>query len=80
MAKQEKIKLNRLKQVLAALDIQQKDFAEQTGYSANTISRWCSNQQQPSLETLHDIALILKIDVRRLIVATPDQINLDDEV
>lgn len=32
-----------------------------------TISRWCSNTSQPSLEMLMKIASILNVDARRLI-------------
>lgn len=32
-----------------------------------TISRWCSNASQPSLEMIVKIADILKVDVRQLI-------------
>lgn len=35
--------------------------------SPATISKWCTNTAQPSLETLHVIADCLKIDVRTLI-------------
>jgi len=35
-----------------------------------TISRWCTNEVQPSVETLTEIAKLLKIDVRELLNPT----------
>ncbi|WP_317231420.1 helix-turn-helix transcriptional regulator [Chryseobacterium daecheongense] len=32
-----------------------------------TISRWCNNEMQPSLETLLDIANVLGVDVKDLL-------------
>ena len=39
----------------------------QLGKNEATISRWCSNTSQPSLEMLMKIASILNVDARRLI-------------
>ena len=44
-----------------------KWLAEQLGKNEATISRWCSNTSQPSLEMLMKIASILNVDARRLI-------------
>lgn len=52
--------INRIKAVLA----------EQMGKDQTTISKWCTNTYQPSLETLVKIAECLNIDVRELIVKT----------
>jgi len=52
--------LNRLKVVLA----------EQIGKSNCTVSKWCSNSVQPDLKTLNDIANVLNIDVKDLIVSS----------
>ncbi|MCE8164936.1 helix-turn-helix domain-containing protein [Porphyromonas gingivalis] len=49
-----------------------KWLAEQLGKSENTISKWCSNKVQPSLENLVEIAKILDVDVRELIVSTKE--------
>jgi transcriptional regulator with XRE-family HTH domain len=35
-----------------------------------TVSRWCTNDAQPSLETLYEISKFLKVDMRELIVST----------
>lgn len=44
-----------------------KWLAEQLGKNEATVSRWCSNATQPSLEMLMKIASILNVDARRLI-------------
>lgn len=62
--------INRIKVVLVEQQRTSKWLAEQLGKSENTISKWCSNKVQPSLESLIEIARILDIDVRELIVPT----------
>lgn len=60
-------KINRLKIVLIEQGKTGKWLAGQLGKNEATISRWCSNVSQPSLEMLMKIASILDIDARRLI-------------
>lgn len=60
-------KINRLKIVLVEQGKTGKWLAEQLGKNEATVSRWCSNVSQPSLEMLMKIASILDIDARRLI-------------
>ena len=52
-------KINRLKIVLVEQGKTGKWLAEQLGKNEATISRWCSNATQPSLEMLMKIAEIL---------------------
>jgi len=59
--------LNRLKVVLVEKNRSGKWLAEQLGKDPATISRWCSNSIQPSVETMAQIAEILNIDVRELL-------------
>jgi len=47
-----------------------KWLAEQIGKSNCTVSKWCSNSVQPDLKTLNDIANVLDIDVKDLIVSS----------
>lgn len=63
-------KINRLKAVLAEKQVTNKWLAEKMNLSTTTVSRWCTNKAQPSLETLVEIAEILKIDVKDLLVST----------
>lgn len=60
-------KINRLKIVLVEQEKTGKWLAEQLGKNEATISRWCSNATQPSLEMLMKIAAILNVDARSLI-------------
>ena len=60
-------KINRLKIVLVEQGKTGKWLAGQLGKNEATISRWCSNTTQPSLEMLMKIASILNVDARRLI-------------
>ena len=60
-------RINRLKIVLAEKNRKGKWLAEQLGKNEATVSRWCSNAAQPSLEMLVKIASILKVNPRSLI-------------
>jgi len=62
--------LNRLKAVLADQGKTSRWLAEQLGKSENTVSRWCANKVQPSIQQLNEIATILDVDLRLLIVST----------
>lgn len=58
--------LNRLKVVLVEQKKSGKWLAEQLGKDPATVSRWCNNHSQPSVETFARIAEILNIDMRTL--------------
>lgn len=60
-------RINRLKVVLVEQNRTGKWLAEQLGKNEATISRWCSNASQPSLEMLVKIASILRVNPRSLI-------------
>ncbi len=62
--------INRIKVVLVEQGRTNKWLADQLGKTTPTISRWCTNDMQPSLDTLVDIAQILKVDVRELLIST----------
>jgi len=64
------MELNRLKVVLVEQKRTGKWLAEKLGKNEATVSRWCTNESQPSLETLFAIAKALNVDVRVLIVGT----------
>ena len=61
--------LNRLKVVLVEQSKTGKWLAGQMGKSTCTVSKWCSNTVQPDLKTLNDIANLLQVDVKDLIVS-----------
>jgi transcriptional regulator with XRE-family HTH domain len=35
-----------------------------------TVSKWCRNDMQPRIETLFQIAKVLEVNVRELIIST----------
>ena len=59
--------LNRLKVVLVEQKKTGKWLAEQLGKDPTTVSKWCSNKMQPSLEVLSQIAKILNVGTKDLI-------------
>jgi len=59
--------INRLKVVLAEKKRTNKWLAEQLGVAPSTVSKWCTNVCQPSLETLLQIADNLEVKVQDLI-------------
>lgn len=61
------MKINRLKAVLAETSKTNRWLAEQLGKSDVTISRWVTNEVQPSMETFLEIAKLLDVDVKELI-------------
>ena len=46
-----------------------KWLAEQLGKDPVTISKWCTNTTQPDLQTLQKISILLKTDIRNLLVS-----------
>lgn len=61
--------LNRIKVVLVEKRRTGVWLAEQLGVSPVTISKWCSNTTQPTLQTLDKIAELLEIDMRELLTS-----------
>lgn len=62
--------INRLKVALVEQGKTNKWLAEQLGKNETTVSRWCTNEVQPSLDTLIQIADKLDINVIDLINPT----------
>ena len=59
--------INRIKVVLVEQNKKAKWLAHELDKDPATISRWCNNHSQPSLEMLDRIAKILKVDRRKLL-------------
>lgn len=59
--------INRLKLVLVEKKKTGKWLADKLGKDPSTVSKWCTNVQQPDLVTLTKIANLLGIDRRDLI-------------
>lgn len=70
------MELNRLKVVLVEKKRTGKWLAEKLGKNEATVSRWCTNESQPSLETLFAIAKVLNVDVRELLLPIDEALKL----
>lgn len=68
--------INRLKVVLAEQERTNRWLAKAIGKNEATISRWCSNKAQPSVDVFREIAEILDIDIRELFNATKNNSNI----
>lgn len=66
MTKKKRI-YNRIKAVLAEKGKTNIWLAEELGKNKTTVSKWCTNDVQPTMETLFDIADALKVDARDLL-------------
>ncbi|PIV48808.1 MAG: transcriptional regulator, partial [Flavobacteriaceae bacterium CG02_land_8_20_14_3_00_34_13] len=53
--------------------IKQTWLAEKLGKSYNMVNAYAQNRQQPRLETLMEIAEILDIDVKELIISNKEK-------
>jgi len=65
-----KKRYNRIKIVLAEKEKSAKWLAEQLEKDKSTVSRWCTNDMQPPVETFYEIASLLDMEVRELFVPT----------
>lgn len=61
---------NRIKAVLAEQNKTNLWLAAVLKKNKATVSKWCTNDIQPSLETLYSIADALSVDVKELIVSS----------
>jgi len=64
--------MNRIKSVLKTKGITQTKLSEKLGKSYNMVNGYVQNRQQPRLEVLNEIAVILDVDVRELIVSNKE--------
>ena len=74
----DKLKLNRIKVVLAEKEMEQKELAGKVKRDYNTINRICNNSSQPTLKLLYQIALALDVSVCDLLVDSKTvKLNVD---
>lgn len=59
--------INRIKVMLAEKKRTNKWLAEQLGKDPATVSKWCTNSSQPSIETLLKIAELLDVNYTELV-------------
>ena len=72
--------INRIKVVLAEQHKTNLWLAKELGKDPATVSKWCTNTAQPSLETLTAIAECLHIDVRTLLNPNDSAIASEPEL
>ena len=60
--------MNRIKEVLDEKGIKQTWLAEQLGKSYNMVNAYVQNSQQPRIEVLYEIAKILGVNVKVLLI------------
>lgn len=65
--------INRIRVALAEKERSNRWLAEKLGKTDATVSKWCSNKMQPSLETLVEIAKVLDVDVSELLNRTKER-------
>lgn len=66
----EPIKMNRIKEVLKEQGRTQTWLADQIDKSYVVVTNYCNNNTQPSIPVLRDIAKVLDVDVKDLLVST----------
>ena len=59
--------INRIKIMLVEKKRTNKWLAEQLGKDPATVSKWCTNTIQPSLDTLLRIAELLNVQIQELV-------------
>lgn len=60
---------NCIKEALAARGISQTELANRLGKTFNMVNLYASNKVQPPISVLYQIANILDIDVRELLIS-----------
>ena len=67
--------INRIKEELEAKGISQTELANRLGKTFNMVNLYATNKVQPPIPVLYQIADILNIDVRDLLVSTKLKYN-----
>ena len=63
-----KLIMNRIKEVLTEQGRSQAWLADKLDMSYMTVTRYCNNKRQPTIDTLNKIAELLEVDNRDLLV------------
>jgi putative transcriptional regulator len=66
---------NRIKVVLVEQNKTSKWLAGKLKMNESTISRWCTNNMQPPVDTLSEISKLLNVDIRELLYSTKIKTN-----
>jgi transcriptional regulator with XRE-family HTH domain len=65
--------MNRIKEILNKKGIKQTWLAEKLGKSFKMVNAYACNRKQPSLETLYEIAKLLQVSAKDLLIEEDDQ-------
>ena len=65
--------MNRIKEILEEKGIKQVWLADKLSKSFNTVNGYVQNRSQPSLEVLYEIAEILNVQVKELLIERPNK-------
>ncbi len=68
--------LNRLKLLLVEKKKTGKWLAEQLGKDQTTISKWCTNSNQPDVESLIKISRLLQVDLSDIIIVDNPEVKI----
>ena len=60
--------VNRIKRVLVEKKRTSKWLSEQMGVNPSTVSNWSTNTSQPDIASLLNIAELMEVDIKELIV------------
>lgn len=60
--------MNRIKEILKEQGRSQTWLASRIGKSYTVVTNYCNNKTQPSVKLLYQIAQIINVDVRELLV------------
>lgn len=63
-------RINRIKEILVIQGKTQIWLAEKLGKSTTAVAAMCNNKTQPHLKDLKNIAKLLDVDIRELLVST----------
>ena len=72
--------INRIKAVLADAGQTSKWLAHQLEKGPVTVSKWCTNITQPDLQTLQKISILLKTNIRNLLVSNERELLSNNEL
>jgi hypothetical protein len=66
--RQKNVNMNRIKEALNVKGITQTELANRLGKTFNMVNLYATNKVQPPLPVLYQIADILNIDIRELLI------------
>ena len=66
--RQENTNMNRIKEILETKSISQTELANRLGKTFNMVNIYATNKVQPPIPVLYQIADILNVDIRELLI------------